>query len=245
MQNRRWLALGCAAAIPASIPAEVASAASFTALKRCYVALPGTQPQTEQVNVAGTGYTPGVGVDIAIDGAPQVTGAPVSAMGRLGADPANPILAPAPFIARGARRFSLVAFQNGQPVANGTSRVAALDVSLSPRRARPSSRIRFSGRGFTGKGNVYAHYRFRGRTRRTVTFHPSGACGTFSAKKRQIPVSNPGTGNWTVQFDQERKYARQPKSVFVRLTIVVTRRIRFSRATAAEATSARVVAAGL
>lgn len=240
MQNRRRVALGCAATLTVLSAPGVAAGAAFTALKPCYVSLPGTQPRTEPVNLAGRGYAPGGGVDIDVDGARQVTGAPVDAAGNLA-----PVFAPSPFIARGDKPFSVTAFQNGQPVAGGASRVTALAVSVSPRRARPSSRVLFSGRGFTGAGKVYAHYRFKGRTRRTVTLTQKGACGTFSARKRQIPVSNPGTGSWTVQFDQQKKYARAPKSVFVRLTIVVTRTVRFRRAAAAETAGARVGTAGL
>jgi hypothetical protein len=138
----------------------------------------------------------------------------------------------APFIAQRDKAFSVTVTEQGNPAnaAAGTSRVTALNVGIQPRRARPSSRVLFRGRGFTGAGRVYAHYRFKGRTRRTVTFDPSGPCGTFASRKRQIPVPRPGTGAWTVQFDQQRRYARLPSSAFVRLTINVTRTVRFSRA---------------
>jgi len=31
-------------------------------------------------------------------------------------------------------------------------------------------------------------------------------CGGFSARRRQIPIDDPGLGNWIVQFDQSRRY---------------------------------------
>ncbi len=222
MEIRRLATLGGVATVTALAVPATALGASFTALKPCYVSLPGTAPQTEPVDLAGTGFAPGVPVDVDVDGR-RTNGIPVDAAGRLGGDPANPILTPSPFIARRERAFRIVASQNGQPVATATSRVTALNVSLSPTRARPSRRITFRGRGFTGPGKVYAHYRFRNRTRATVSFTPEGPCGTFTARRRQIPVANPGTGEWTVQFDQQRKYSRVPTTVFVRLTIVVTR----------------------
>lgn len=227
MQIRRLATLGGVAALTALVPPSSAAAASFTALKPCYVSLPGTNPATERINVAGTGFAPNVPADIDIDGVRSITGAPVDAAGNLALDPTA--FPASPFIAARDKPFQIAALQNGVPVATGASQVTALNVGLSPTRSRPSRRITFRGRGFTGPGQVYAHYRFKGRTRATVRFNPTGACGTFSAKKRQIPVSNPGTGQWTVQFDQQRRYSRAPSSVFVRLTILVTRTVRFDR----------------
>lgn len=243
--NRRLATLGCVAASTALAWPAAASAATFTSIKPCYVSLPGTSPVVEQITLSGTGFAPSVPADIDIDGSRAISGAPVDGAGTLGPDPASPVQAPSPFIASKDRPFQIVAFQNGAPAATATSQATALNVGLSPRRARPSRAVTFRGRGFTGAGKVYAHYRFKGRTRRTVTFKPKGPCGTFTAKKRQIPVSNPGTGTWTVQFDQQKKYSSTPSSVFVRLTILVSRTVRFNRAAAAEAGGAKVVAAGL
>lgn len=244
MEIRRCATLGGAAAVTALVLPGTALGASFTALKPCYVSLPGTNPQSENMNLAGTGFAPNVPVDIDVDGRRTNNGVPVDVSGALGADPADRVVAPSPFIAARERPFQVVASQNGQPVATGASRVTALNVALSPTRARPSRRITFRGRGFTGPGKVYAHYRFGGRTRATVTFTPKGPCGTFTTKRRQIPVANPRTGEWTVQLDQQKKYARTPASVYVRLTIIVSRVPR-ALAAQAETGGARVVAAGL
>ena len=242
---RRLVTLGCVAAVSTVALPGVASAATFTSVKPCYVSLPGPNPVVEQIRLTGNGFAPNVPADIDVDGSRQLSGAPVDGAGVLGADPASPVQVPSPFIASGDRPFQIVATQNGAPAATADSRVTALNVGLSPSRARPSRKVTFRGRGFTGEGKVYAHYRFRNRTRKTVTFTPKGACGEFTAKKRQIPVPNPGTGNWTVQFDQQKKYSSTPSSVFVRLTIRVTRTVRFNRAASARAGGAVVAAAGL
>jgi hypothetical protein len=211
--------------------------ASFTALKPCYVSLPTSPPQIELVNLAGSGFTPNALVDISLDGAISNAGVPVDAAGNLGADPANPVVTQAPFVSSGEKGFELVATERGAalPAAAATTRVTALNVGLSPRRARPSSRVRFRGRGFTGGRRVYAHYRYKGKTRRTVRFTASGPCGKFDARARQIPVSRAGMGEWSVQFDQQKKYSRKPRSVFVRLRIVVSRTVRFDRKASAAA----------
>ena len=223
MTNRRLVVLPGALIAALAVPG-VAAGATFTALKPCYVSLAGTQPATETINLAGSGFTPNSKVDIAVDGQTKVNGAPVDPAGNLAAS------AQAPFVSQRDRAFTVTATEQGAPApaAVGNTRVTALNVGIQPRRARPSSKVRFRGRGFTGAGKVYAHYRYKGKTRKRVSFTPKGACGKFNARKRQIPVRRPGTGEWTVQFSQQKRYSAQPTGVFVRLKIIVTRTIRFN-----------------
>ena len=103
--------------------------------------------------------------------------------------------------------------------------MTAFDVSIAPSTAAPSSRVRFSGRGFTQPGAVYGHYLYKGRVRKTVRLAkaPGAPCGTFKVKRRQIPVKKPRTGRWTLQADTVRQYSKTPASVFVRLAITVKR----------------------
>lgn len=227
MSFRRIAALWSAATLTVLVAPGVAAGAALAPLKPCYVAVPSSPPQLELVGIGGGGYTPNSRVDVAVDGVAAITGAPVDAAGNI----APGVQVPAPFVAQRDKAFTVTATDQANPAnaATASSQVTALNVGIQPRRARPSSRVLFRGRGFTGAGRVYAHYRFKGRTRKTVSFKPSGPCGRFTSRKRQIPVSRPGTGAWTVQFDQQRRFARVPSSVFVRLTINVTRTVRFSR----------------
>jgi hypothetical protein len=101
--------------------------------------------------------------------------------------------------------------------------VTAFDVSIQPSTAAPSDRVRFRGRGFTGPGAVYGHYLNRGRVRKTVKLarHPGAPCGTFSVRRRQIPVRKPRLGQWLLQIDQQRKYHRAPERGAIRVIIRV------------------------
>jgi hypothetical protein len=54
---------------------------------------------------------------------------------------------------------------------------------------------------------------------------PTGVCGRFSARRRQIPV-RPRTGTWLVQFDQLRDWTNPPEDIFVQLQIRVFRTFR-------------------
>ncbi len=236
MSIRRLAALAGAATMSALALPAASLGATLAPLKPCYVSVedqrnPGKPLELEPIDVAGGGFAPNSKVDIAVDGKVVVANVPVDPQGNL---PAGVQAAP-PFVSDGDKPFQLVATQQGDPAATASqaSRVTALNVGIQPRRARPSSKVRFRGRGFTGPGRVYAHYRYKNKTRKTVSFKPSGPCGQFSARKRQIPVSRPGTGQWTVQFDQQKAYARTPSTVFVRLSILVTRTVRFSSLTPA------------
>lgn len=201
-----------------ALPAA-AQAATLQPLKRCYVSV--TETTREGIDVVGSGFTPGAFVDVSLDGQVQRT-AQADAVGNLPLQ-----VLQAPHQPSRQRAFSVTAAERGNAANSVTlsSNVTALNLGIRPRRARPSNRVTFRGRGFTGAGRVYAHYLYKGRVRRTVTLkrRPNGPCGTFTARRRQIPVKRPGTGNWTLQVDQQRRYSRAPSSVFVRVSILVQR----------------------
>ncbi|HEX8103053.1 MAG TPA: hypothetical protein VF533_10590 [Solirubrobacteraceae bacterium] len=221
MKTTRLIVLAAAAA-PLLLPGA-ADAAVLTAIKPCYVSVPGTAPDTETIDLAGSGFTPNARVDIDIDGQRTVTGAPVDAAGTLAT------AAKAPFVAERDRPFTITATEQGAPApaAVAESRVTALNVGIFPAVSPPTKKVRFRGRGFTAGGKVYAHYRFRGKTRKTVVFRTKGPCGKFKARKRQIPVKRARTGEWIVQFDHHKRFTETPEGVVVRLRILVERKIRF------------------
>jgi hypothetical protein len=210
--------LGAAGAALLALPGA-AEAASLASLKPCYVSV--TEQTREGIDVVGNGFTANAMVDLALDGQVERT-IQADANGNL-----PPQVLQAPFQARRERAFSLSATERGNP-ANAvtlTSNVTALSLGVQPRRARPSKRVTFRGRGFTNADPVYAHYLFKGRLRKTVTLErrTGGPCGTFTSRRRQIPVKRPKTGTWTLQVDQQRRYSRAPRSVFIRVSIVVQR----------------------
>ena len=49
------------------------------------------------------------------------------------------------------------------------------------------------------------------RSQKTVRLArlPTAPCGTFSVKRRQIPVEDARAGRWTIQFDQEQRLRRR------------------------------------
>ncbi len=77
---------------------------------------------------------------------------------------------------------------------------------------------------------VYGHYVRAGKLRKTVTLGvPQGPCGTIDVRKRQIPITKPKTGRWTLQVDNQQAYSSRPAGVLVRLAITVRQVLRGGR----------------
>jgi hypothetical protein len=201
-----------------------AQAASLTPIKACYVTSTDEVSgviRREPVEFGGSGFTPSGLVDIAVDGAVQRT-VQADAAGNLPAQTLE-----APYRRKGQREFRLTATDQANPAntIEAVSSVTAFDVSINPSTAAPSSRVRFTGRGFTQPATVYGHYLFRGHVRKTVKLSklPTTPCGTFKVKRRQIPVKKPRLGQWTLQIDQEKKYRRSPERGAIKVIIRVQR----------------------
>jgi hypothetical protein len=203
-------------ALVLAVAAAPARAAELAPLKPCYVSTGPATDQLENVTVAGKDFTPATTVEVLIDGT-FVTSVSTDAVGDFS------VLVDAPYQSRGERPFT-VEVRDGVNWLAAQSRVTNLAVSVRPRQAPPSRRVRFRGRGFMQAGPVYAHYLYRSKLQKTVRLAPRSVepCGTFSVKRRQIPVENPRTGRWMVQIDQKQDYSEQPDPVWVRLPIVVS-----------------------
>ena len=223
-KSRLALPLGAALALALALPGA-AHGAALAPLKPCYVSVTsqqGGKPQIvrEDMNLAGSGFTPNALVDVLVDGRLERS-VPADAAGNLTVAALD-----SPYRASGQAPFSVTAAEQGNPANSVTaqSNVSALALSLRPSRARPTSKVRFRGRGFTGAGGVFAHYLFRGKLRKTVRLKAkaAGPCGTFTVRKRQIPLK-PRLGKWTLQVDQQKAYSPTPMGINVLLTITVER----------------------
>ncbi len=134
---------------------------------------------------------------------------------------------PAPFVTAGSRTFTVTLTEVGNPAntVSTTAKSTALGVTVTPSSARPSQRIRFRGLGFTQDKAIYAHYIHKGKVRKTVRMarQPRGDCGGFRARRRQIPIKNPGLGKWILQFDQSKRFINPAVTpiVYVRLGITI------------------------
>jgi hypothetical protein len=217
---RRPIALAVAVLAGSFAPAAAAQTPTLAPLKPCYVTAGAADGQRELIAINAQNLTRNGTATVAIDGAVIQDNAAIDPMGALTGS------IPAPFQAHGQRPFTLAIADNANPTATLTAQslVTALDVRVTPTDARPSRRVRFHGRGFTGGPAIYAHYVRKGKVRKTVQLAtPTGPCGTFDVHRRQLPIRRPATGRWLVQIDQERSWRKTPESVSVQLTIDVTR----------------------
>lgn len=190
-------------------------------LKPCYISAASEEQETsETISLTGSGFTPGAAIDLDIDG---------NAAGRTtaGSDGTLVYAMNAPFQRRGEREFTITATEAGQAAVSVTSRVTALLVTVSPKHARPTQTVTFSGRGFTDPGaSVFLHYVLRDRKRRTVRLaEPSGPCGTFKVRRKQFPMRRPATGMWTFRVEQDGRYRAQSLKPHFLIDVLVRRRM--------------------
>ena len=210
--TRRLLGATLVAAV--LLPAT-AHAATLNPLKPCYISVtqrtPGEAPAItrEALDLGGSGFTPGALVDVSLDGTLDRT---------LQADPAGNLPAQvlqSPYRARGEGPFTLTAAEQGNP-ANAvtlTSRTDRAVAPAAPARGRavapdPLHRPRLH-RAEGGVGALPATAA-RSARRSGLVRRIDNACGSFSVRRKQIPVKRPRTGNWTLQVDQQRRYSRAP-----------------------------------
>jgi hypothetical protein len=87
-------------------------------------------------------------------------------------------------------------------------RVAPLAFSVTPVRARPSTRVLWRFSGFTPGRTIHAHYVHAGRVRVSVPMAAAGGpCGTARVRRAQFPMPRPAAGAWRVQFDNSKRYS--------------------------------------
>jgi hypothetical protein len=216
----RRLALGALGMLAVGAPPGAAKAATVAPLKPCYVSAGSADSAREKVGLLAQGFTPNAAATVALDGAVVMANAQIDASGTVSGS------VTAPYQAGGQRPFTLSVAENDNPTnaAGGRALVSALEVRVTPMNARPSSRVRFRGRGFTGGPAVYGHYLRRGHVRKTVRLATAGGpCGTFDVRRTQLPIRRPASGQWTLQIDQEAVWQANPRSVRVTLVIDVTR----------------------
>ena len=106
--------------------------------------------------------------------------------------------------------FNLIAIDAVNPANTATStfRQVRFGFDAKPDTGRPARRVTYTARGFLPGKAVYAHFRFRGRTRRDVKIGVAGgACGIVSKKMRLLPAQT-RFGTWTIFMDQAPTYSK-------------------------------------
>jgi hypothetical protein len=210
------LRLAAATAVALALTAGPAMAATVEDLKPCYVSAGPTDAERETIHIRGENFAAVSTVEVLFDGV-VVGSALTGSIGEF------EIQLPAPFVRAGQRALT-VTVRDGTNGVSKTTNVTNLAMTVKPRRvSNPRRRVRFRGRGFTLAEPIYAHYLFGGKEQRTVRFarDATAPCGTFSVKRRLIPIADARVGRWIVQVDQRRDYSPEPDPVWVRRPIHV------------------------
>jgi hypothetical protein len=210
--SRRFLAASSAAAIAAAAgDAGAANAAPTIATKIPCVANLGIGGALT-VPVVGSGFSPNGDVALSTTSASSAT---PKNLANVRADANGNIASRVDPPAFGShstmqQSFNLIASEVANPAntAMSTFREVRFGFDASPSTGRPARRVTYTARGFLPGKPVYAHFRFRGRTRRDVKVGVAGEpCGIASKKMRLLPTKT-RFGRWTIYMDQAPTYSK-------------------------------------
>ncbi len=112
---------------------------------------------------------------------------------------------------RNLETFALVATDNTNPaapiIATTPFQVVRFGLTTKPAPTRPTTKVTYTARGFIPGKPVYVHFRFAGKTRRSVRLGvASGPCGIASQRLRALPT-RARYGTWTTYTNQSRKFS--------------------------------------
>ncbi|WP_205698999.1 hypothetical protein [Conexibacter sp. SYSU D00693] len=183
----------------AALPAAASAQATVATDRPCYV-------EQQPMAISGTGFTPGARLSVETEQLFSAGNADAGG-GFVTTTETAPIV---PTITPDKKTFTLVAKQDGVPVAQTQFQVANFAYSVTPSRARPTSKVRYRFSGWPTGRNVYVHVRRNGRTLGTTKLGKTqGACGELSKRARFMPVRRGRVpfGTYRYQFDLTPKYS--------------------------------------
>jgi len=170
--------------------------------------------------VIGAGFTPGgfVRVSTTTPTSPAplgFTSAQADASGAFGK-----LVAPPSIAGSNQRSFTLIATDTTNPsvpiqTAPFRFEVVRFGTTSAPEPRLPSTRVRYTARGFTPDRPIYMHFRFAGQTRRTVSLGvASSPCGIASRRMRALPTRS-RFGTWTTYTSQAKRFSRSTDPMWV------------------------------
>ncbi len=208
---RRLFVAGCGAAIVGALcTAAAASAATISTTLPCVrnIGIPGALT----LPLLGTGFAPNSSVSIRTaspaDPSPRI-------LTTVQADGAGSISArvdPPPLHAESTveQAFTLAAVDGANPpnVATTAFRQVRFGFDSRPSSGRPTRRVTYTARGYVPGKPIYAHFRFKGITRRNVRIGIAHSpCGIASKRMRLLPTKT-RFGTWAIYMDQERRFRK-------------------------------------
>ncbi|MDX6689064.1 MAG: hypothetical protein QOG15_521 [Solirubrobacteraceae bacterium] len=206
--SRILAAVSTAALIGAAASAAPAGAATIT-VPSCVVDY-GAAAQIPSLPISGTGFTPGGGVNISY--ASTANPSP-GLLGSTDTDAAGNFSAnslPVPFKSATTKQqaFVLAATDAVNPAITAATQFQQVrfGASANPSKGRAKHKVHYTARGFTIGLPVYMHFRFHGKTKKTVRLATAKPpCGIATRKLKLLPTKV-RYGTWKVYIDQSKTY---------------------------------------
>ena len=226
--QRRSLAATCAAALAtaAGIAAD-ADASTIASTIPCVANLGFGGALT--LPLAGSGFTPNGSVTVrtATKADPTPRDLTTLRADGLGNIPLTRVDPPVLHSADTTKQaFTLLATDTANPANSATTTFTQVRFGFDarPSTGRPTRRVTYTARGYLPGRPVYAHFRFKGVTRRDVRIGVARSpCGIVSRRMRLLPTKT-RFGTWTIFMDQVPTYSKksvlQAKgTLFIRRTL--------------------------
>jgi hypothetical protein len=208
--RRLSAAAACAIAAAGALAAD-ASAATITTTIPCVrnIGIPGALT----LPLVAAGFAPNSSVTVRTATASDPTSRTLT---TLKADAAGNIATrvdPPPLhsVTTFEQAFTLAAVDNANPANVATTKFAQVRFGFDaqPSTGRPTRKVTYTARGYLPGKPVFAHFRFKGITRRDVLLGTADSpCGIVSKRMRLLPTKT-RFGTWTVYMDQERKFSKR------------------------------------
>ena len=200
------------AVLPVATLAVAATPAQAATIKTL-PCVPYVQGERITMPVVGAGFTPGSLVRVYTNTGTKpplmLTSAPADATGGFGTVTSPPSFSP---FDRNLQTFNLFGEDRTNPaapiIAVSQFQLARFGLTSNPSNPRrPGQKVTYTARGFKPGAPVYIHFRFAGKTRRTVKLGVAkGPCGIVSKRMRVLPT-RPRYGNWTRYTNQSRRFS--------------------------------------
>lgn len=205
------------AVLPVAALAAAATPAQAAPTIKTMPCVPYVKGESIRIPIFADGFTPGSLVRVYTNTGtkpPQLLmSAPADARGGFGTEAAPPLPWP---LDRNVQTFNLFGEDRTNPAAPNIAasqfRTVRFGLTSNPSTPkRPGQRVTYTARGFKVGAPVYIHFRFAGKTRRSVRLGVAeGPCGVVSRRMRALPTKV-RYGNWTTYTNQSKKFSRSTR----------------------------------
>ena len=210
---RRALAVLPVAAVAIAAPSAQAAAVQTLPCANYIEEGPAASPRVlATMPIVASGFAPGSSLTVWATTPSNPTPLPLASGQTDALGVFKVLVAPPAFAKRGlnTQSFTLMASDPANPVTAAVPmpfKLVRFGMTRRPNPKRPRQAVTYTARGFTPGKAVYAHFRYGGVTRRTVTLGVAkGVCGITRKRMRALPTKV-RYGSWGAYIDQSPRFS--------------------------------------